>query len=48
MKGVSELELVITAPEAYAARLALRSRARMTLGRDTFCSLYHSSKAETP
>lgn len=32
MKGVSELELVITAPEAYAAALALRSRARMTLG----------------
>ena len=32
MKGVSELELVITAPEAYAAALALRSRARLTLG----------------
>ena len=32
MKGFSELELVITAPEAYAAALALRSRARLTLG----------------
>lgn len=32
MKSVSALELVITAPEAYAAALALRSRARLTLG----------------
>ena len=28
----SEVEMVITAPESYAASLALRSRARMTLG----------------
>ena len=32
MNGISEIELVITAPEAYAATLALRSRARLTLG----------------
>ena len=32
MKGGSDVGLVITAPEAYAAALALQSRARMTLG----------------
>lgn len=32
MKAPPEVELVITAPEAFAASLALRSRARMTLG----------------
>ena len=32
LKDLSEVEMVITAPESYAASLALRSRARMTLG----------------
>lgn len=32
MKAQSEVELVITAPEPYAAPLAIRVRARMTLG----------------